>query len=200
MIYIYGDSHGIFSFKNLNTQVVNKCSPSITMFRIGRDNKIINFDNKYHDKNSIICFCYGEVDCRCHIKKQINLGRKENDIIFELVGKYFNTIIKNIRHYKKIVIVGIIPTRCQSEYELTNGPITHEYPFVGTDEERTRFTNKVNFLIKVYCDKYNFIYFNPYYYYADKNGILKSELSDGNVHLGENSYFLQEFLLLLSKF
>ena len=83
---------------------------------------------------------------------------------------------------------------------MTNGAITHEYPFVGTDEERTRFTNKVNFLIKVYCDKYNFIYFNPYYHYADKNGILKSELSDGNVHLGENSFFLQEFLLLLSKF
>jgi hypothetical protein len=199
MIYIYGDSHGIFSFKNLQIQHVNKSSPSITMFRIGRDNKIIYFDNKYHDKNSIICFCYGEVDCRCHIKKQINLGRNENDIIFELVGKYFNTIIKNIRYYKRIVVVGIIPTRCQSEYETTNEEITHEYPFVGTDEERIRFTNKVNFLLKTYCDKYNFIYFNPYYHYSDKNGVLKTELSDGNVHLGENSYFLQAFTLLLSK-
>jgi len=37
------------------------------MFRIGRDNQIINFNNKEHDENSILWFAYGEVDCRCHI-------------------------------------------------------------------------------------------------------------------------------------
>jgi len=41
MIYIYGDSHGGHSFKLLQLPHENHSQPSITMFRIGRDNKII---------------------------------------------------------------------------------------------------------------------------------------------------------------
>ena len=51
MIYLYGDSHSNFSFINLNLPHTNNYSTSITMFRIGRDNKIINFSCGNYLKN-----------------------------------------------------------------------------------------------------------------------------------------------------
>ena len=58
MIYIYGDSHGTFSFKNLKLNHKNCICNSITMFRIGRDNIIINFDkNIKMSENDIIDVC-----------------------------------------------------------------------------------------------------------------------------------------------
>lgn len=196
MIFIYGDSHANTNFKNLNLPFVNKFEKSITMFRIGRDNIIINFNNQEHNEDSILCFNYGEVDCRCHIQRQINLGKNENDIIYELVDKYFNTINNNINKYSKIIIVAIIPPTKQMAYESLYGQITHEFPFVGSDEERVSYTIKMNNLLKEYCNKYNFIYFDPFDYYKSYNGLLNFELSDNNIHLGDNSFFLEKFIEL----
>jgi hypothetical protein len=94
MIYIYGDSHGMFSFKKLNIPHRNYSEISVTMHRIGRDNQIINFNNIEHNNESIICLVYGEVDCRCHIQRQIDIGRSEDDVIYELVNKKEENISK----------------------------------------------------------------------------------------------------------
>ena len=200
MIYLYGDSHSKYSFTNLNLPHINNYCFNITMFRIGRDNNIINFNNDDHDKNSIICMSYGEIDCRCHIQQQINLNFNEDDIIQNLIEKYFKTIKNNINKHFKIIIIGIIPPTSKICYENKNGPITHEYPFIGSDEDRVRFTNKMNNLIQEYCDNNNFIYFNPYSYYTRENGTLKYELSDSSVHLGDTTYFLNQFYNLINSF
>jgi hypothetical protein len=194
MIYIYGDSHALFSFKNLKIDHKNYYNVSITMFRIGRDNIIINFNknNTIYD-NDIIVLSYGEVDCRCHIRQQINKGRNEDDIINELVNNYFTTIKNNIIKKCKIIIVAVIPPTKQCDHDLINGPIKHEFPFIGSDEDRVRYTNKVNKKLEELSNKYNFIYFNPYCYYTREDGTLKHELSDKIVHLGDNSYFLEKF-------
>ena len=194
MIYIYGDSHAKCNFNGLNIEHNNLYCSSITMNRIGRDNVIINLQES--DKNSVICLVYGEVDCRCHVKRQINIGRDEDEIISELVDKYFLTINNNIKQYKAIIVVGVIPPREQQEYEKLHGPITHEFPFIGTDEERIRYTDKVNKLLEEYCEEYNYIYFNPYSYYKNEKKCLTTEYSDTNVHLKNNSYFLEQFDIL----
>jgi len=194
MLYIYGDSHSHFSFKNLQIPYKDCHEKSITMFRIGRDNIIINFNNSEHDMNSILCFAYGEVDCRCHIHRQINLGRNEDLIIDELVQHYFNTLKNNIHNHKKIIVVGIIPPTKQADYESIHGPILHEFPFVGTDDERVRYTSKANTIIKELCYSNGYIYFNPYEYYTRDDGTLKFELSDNIVHIGDNSVVLEKFM------
>ena len=193
MLFLYGDSHTDRSFKNIKIPHRNYYQISITMFRIGRDNIIINFDSNHHNIDSILCFVYGEVDCRCHIKRQVNMGRNEDDIINELVNNYFKTIKNNIIYYKKVIVVGVIPPTMQSEYENIHGPITHEFPFVGTDEDRVRYTMKVNKLLEELCNSNEYIYFNPYSYYTRDDGTLKFELSDTCGHLGNNSYFLEKF-------
>ena len=199
MIYIYGDSHARFSFTNLNLEHKDLHCPSITMFRVGRDNAIINFDsNQVFNENDVIVISYGEVDCRCHIQRQINTGREEDSVINELVEKYFQTITnalynKNLR----VIIVGVIAQTRQFDYEVLNGPITHEFPFVGTDEDRVRFTLKVNLKLEELANKNSYTYFNPYSYYTREDGTLKHELSDRTVHLGDTSHFLERFYAIL---
>jgi hypothetical protein len=99
----------------------------------------------------------------------------------------------NITSYKKVVVVAIIPPTRQKDYEKLNGPITHEYPFVGTDNDRVRFTRKANKLIEQLCLQNEYIYFNPYNHYTNEDGTLKHELSDSSVHIGNNYMFLKEF-------
>jgi hypothetical protein len=200
MIYIYGDSHAHFSFKNLNLPYTDLHQASITMYRVGRDNKIINFINTdFLQSNDIIILAYGEVDCRCHIQRQTDMGRNEDEIINELVTNYIRTIKNNITTAfatSNIILVGIIPPTTQADYELLNGPITHEFPFVGTDNDRVRYTNKVNKLLETEAKKNNYIYFNPYSYYTRDDGTLKHELSDLLVHVGDNLHFLKSFVEL----
>lgn len=194
MIYIYGDSHANFSFKNLNLCHKNYYCPAITMFRIGRDDTIINFNKNEVKENDIIVLGYGEVDCRCHIQRQINDGRNEDDIINELVNNYFQTIKNNTFDKNlKIIIVGVIPPTKKCDHESINGPVLHEFPFIGSDEDRVRYTNKVNKNLEEHAINNKYIYFNPYSYYAREDGTLNFELSDLIVHLGDNSHFLEKF-------
>ena len=197
MIYIYGDSHAR-AFNNLKLHHKNLHCSSITMFRIGRDNIIINFNKDIIKKDDIIILSYGEVDCRCHIQRQINLGRNEDDIINELVNNYLKTIKNNTMNLDvKIIIVGVIPPTKVSEHPILS--ITHDFPFIGSDEDRVRYTNKVNKVLEDMSNRYNYIYFNPYSYYTREDGTLKHELSDTYLHLGDNSFFLERFMDLYTK-
>lgn len=198
MIYIYGDSHAHFSFKNLTLPHNNLWRASITMHRIGRDNHIINFVNNVNlQSNNIIVLTYGEIDCRCHIQRQVDMGRNEDDIINELVTNYMRTIKNNITSANvNVIIVGVIPTTKQTDYEEHHGPIKHEFPFLGSDEARVRYTNKVNKSLEAAAKNNKYIYFNPYSYYTRDDGTLKHELSDLGVHLGDNSQFLKSFMAL----
>jgi hypothetical protein len=145
--------------------------------------------------------CYGEIDCRIHISNQISLGRNEDDIISNLVTKYFTTLRNNITICKNIIIVGIIPTKRHVDFD--KGFNTDNYKkedwIRGSDEERVRYTKKMNTLIEEQCKVNNYIYFNPYKYYENDDGTLKYEFSDPSVHLKNNVFFLQEFQNLLIK-
>jgi hypothetical protein len=170
------------------------------MFRIGRDNNIINFNKDIINENDVIVLSYGEIDCRCHIQRQIDTGKNEDEIINELVNNYIRTIKNNIVNEKiKIIIVGVIPPTKQNDYEILHGPVLSGFPFEGSDEDRVRYTNKVNMLLEELSNLNNYIYFNPYSYYTRTDGTLKHELSDLTVHLRENSYFLEKFVDLYKK-
>ena len=197
MIFIYGDSHANSNFNNITVPVINKYENSVTMFRIGRYNSIVNFHVNDLDYENIYCFSYGEVDCRCHVQRQKNLNKDEDEIIKELVCQYFKTIQNNIIKYKKIIIVAVIPQTRQQDFETLHGSILHEFPFVGTDMDRVRYTEKINKEIEKLCHNNSYIYFNPYSYYTREDGTLKFELSDTTVHLRDNRHFLDEFYKLI---
>jgi len=197
MIYIFGDSHANNNFKNFIIPHENKYHNSITMHRISRDKEIINFDKKYNDENNIFVLCYGEVDCRCHIGRQMLLGRNLQEICNKLVLEYINTIKYNITIYKKIIICSITPPMKKELYEKVHGPITHEFPFIGTDDERVMYTNSMNDLLKEYCILNKFIFLDVYDYYSDEDGTLKYELSDKCVHIDKNDHICKKLLELI---
>ena len=204
MIYIYGDSHSNYSFKNLSLPHRNFYKNSITMFRIGRDSHIINFDKeniaKDTNTNNLIILSYGEIDCRCHIHRQVNLQRDEDDIIYELVNNYIKAIHNNTEGIDaNVLIVGVIPPTKKSDYENLHGRITHKFPFIGSDEDRVRYTQKINKLLEELSNKNDFNYFNPYHHYTRDDGTLKYELSDNVVHIGDNTYFLEQFIELYGR-
>ena len=194
MLFIYGDIHANSGFKQLSIPYNDCHDPLVTMHRVGRYNTIVNLNNNDHDSNSIICLVYGELDCRSNIQRHINMGREEDDVINDLVNNYFSTINHNIRICKKIIITAIIPPTKQNEYETLNGPILTEFCFVGTDENRVRYTKKINALLKELCIANNYIYFDPYDHYLTHDGTLKRELSDNTVCIADNSYFLEKFM------
>lgn len=196
MIFIFGDSHAEFNFKGINN-VINLRQYSITMHRIGRDNTIINFNKNMNNNDNIFIICYGEVDARCHIKRQIDLGRDEDDIINKLITDYINTIKNNIISYKYIIICGVNPPIDVEYYNNKYGEITHEYPILGTNEQRSRWTNKMNKILLDKCNENGFIFFYINDYYCDKYGLIKPELSD-NVHIKDNSYIIDKMSKLLS--
>lgn len=200
MIYIYGDSHANCCFKNLHIPHFRYHANSITMFRIGRDNFIMNFNKEVivataAAATATIVFAYGEIDCRCHIHRQKGLCRDEDAIICELVNNYIDTIKNNTEGLDaNIFIVAVIPPTKQSDYEILNGQITHEFPFLGSDADRVRYTRKTNRLLELLSVKYGYTFFNPYNYYTRADGTLKYELSDNTVHLGDNKHFLDMFM------
>lgn len=200
MIYIFGDSHAKFSFRDLKLPHQNCYEVSVTMHRVGRDQIIPNFNGAVYTSDDILIFGFGEVDCRCHISRQISAGRNEQEIMNELVQKYFDCIRNNVSKFKAIVVTGIIPPTERNDYESRYGPITHEFPFVGTDEQRVSFTEKINYLIQDHCQGSGFYYFYPYSHYKRPNGCLKYELSDACVHIGDNQKVLEELDVLIKRY
>jgi hypothetical protein len=201
MLYIFGDSHAEFNFKNLKHFHENLRHYSITMHRIGRDNTIINFDKSYNSIDNIFILCYGEVDCRCYIKKQLLLNDKlsSTEIIHKLVDAYFATIKNNINEYKKIIICSVTPPQSQAKYEMLNGPITHEFPFVGSDEERVEYTKYMNTYISQKCQEHDYLFFDIYDHYANEDGILNWDLSDKICHIAKNEFILDKLEEILNK-
>jgi len=197
MIYIFGDSHANFNFKKLEIPHINKYENSITMYRISRDKKIFNFDINYNDKNNIFILHYGEVDCRCHIGKQILLGRSLEEICNNLVIEYIDAIKKVILKYNKIILCSITPPIKKKLYEQKYGPVTHEFPFIGEDNERVLYTKLINKLLKEYCIKNNFYFLDVYDYYSEEDGTLNYELSDKTVHIEKNEYINYKLTELL---
>jgi hypothetical protein len=187
-LIIYGDSHGAASFTGLTVPHRNLFLHGVTMYRIGRDQTIVNFDKSHLSKNTTFCLAYGEIDVRCHIGVQEKQGRNYLEICQDLVDSYFKTIEKNLTEYKAIVIVGVSPPTDQADH-------THDHPlpFIGSNSDRVKYTDELNRLLKEYCVKYNYKYFNPYLTYRRSDGCLNYDLSDKCVHIGNTSYFLNSF-------
>ena len=114
-------------------------------------------------------------------------GRQLNEIIEELVTSYFNTIKNNITVYKQIIISSITPPMCREKYESVYGPITHEFPFIGTNDERILYTQLTNNKLREYCNNYKYIFLDTYNYYSD-NGLLNFDKSDGICHITDNKH------------
>jgi hypothetical protein len=146
----------------------------------------------YNDINDgdVCIFCFGEIDCRCHIKKHITEENTYQNIIDSLVINYLETVRENIEKAGKkvsVFIYNVVPPSKESEVSYTQP----EFPFDGTDEERKSYTLYFNKKLKELCPKFGYTFFDVYNKYTTKDGFLNRELADANVHIRDGQYLLQ---------
>lgn len=180
-IHTIGDSHSYNGWSNI---IPHHLGP-LLCYSFGKEKlnrcNISSFNIK--NKDTII-FCLGEIDCRCHIHKHITDIITYQDIINNIVNNYFEAIELNISLLDinikvKVCVYNVVPP-IQKHTVLENS----DFPFLGTDEERKRYVLYFNKKIKEKCIQKKYIFFDVYNDYADENGFLRKELSDGNVHIG----------------
>jgi len=188
---IYGDSHGLMLFKNLKIDHRNLFDFGKTMFRVGRDQQIINFKEYHNNLERIFCLAYGEVDVRAHIGKQVHYGRHHKSVCKELVEAYFNAIKTNIVQYKSIIIVAIPPPVDSMDHQRDDHTHNDPLPFIGTNSDRVIYTNDMNDLLEKSCRENGYTFFNPFHSYKREDGTLKYELSDKCIHIGKNEEILK---------
>ncbi len=193
-IHTIGDSHSGFGWSGI---IQHHLGP-LLCFSFGKDKlnrcDIRNFNIK--DGDTII-FCLGEIDCRCHINKHVTDTVTYENIIDNIVENYFEAIELNINtsqiKLKNVCVYNVVPP-----IEKYNTPENSQFPYLGTDEERKQYTLYFNKKIKEKCFEKKYIFFDIYNNYIDKNGFLRKDLSDGNVHIANGVYisnFINEYLL-----
>ena len=183
-IHTIGDSHCINGWNNI---IKHHLGP-VLCYSFGREKlnrcnirKLKNINN-----GDTVIFCFGEIDCRCHINKYVNY----KSVIESIVNNYFESININIItskiNFKNVCVYNVIPS-IQKEY-------AHDFPCLGTDNERKEYVLYFNEKIKEKCKIYSYVFFDIYEKYTDINGFLRKDLSDGNVHI-RNGTYINEFIL-----
>ena len=194
-IHTFGDSHcsNIYSgWKDCSNIISHHIGPllchSFGKEKLNRCN-IGKFDIK--DNDSVV-FCFGEIDCRCHIHKHITDDKSYKTIINEIVNNYADAIKINLENckvkLKNVCIYNVVPP-----VQKHNTGENLEYPYLGSDEERKNYILYFNACLKEKCKENNWIFFDVYDSYCDNNGYLSKNLSDGGVHI-RNGIFIKKFI------
>ena len=187
-IHTIGDSHAKIPWENIRIKDfeinTNRLGPRL-MFTVGENPDIISLKNFKIKKKDIIIFCFGEIDCRCHVWKHKNRGYKT--VIDSLVKNYISSIILATKKVNKtkVFIHSVVPA-IRKEQHLNNE--VPELPFLGNDKTRKSYVLYMNRVLKNSCAMNGFNFFDIYDFYTDSDGYLDYELSDKNVHIGNHKY------------
>jgi len=198
-LHTYGDSHASRhgGWDNINIKDLsirkNHLGPKL-MFTFS--NKDININNVVKNTDYLI-FCFGEIDCRCHIGKY-----KPNTTsnINNLVTSYINTIkdITSNLDPSKVLVYNVVPPLERELAENLFRKGKSSLPTIGTDEEIKNYTLYMNKKLKEQSKDNGFIFFDVYDKYTNNKGFLIKELSDGNCHI-KNPIHVQELLINILK-
>ena len=188
-IHTIGDSHSYYGWSD----IINHHLGPVLCYSFGKEKlnrcDIRNFNIKDGDT---IVFCLGEIDCRCHIHKHITSTITYQDIINNIIINYFEAVELNLYvsqiKFKNVCVYNAVPPI--QKYNTLENP---EYPYLGTDEERKKYTLYFNQKLKEKCIEKDYIFFDIYNNYSDENGFLRKDLSDGCVHIN-NGVYISNFI------
>jgi hypothetical protein len=183
VIHTFGDSH---SYSGWTGVKIHHLGPKLC-FSIGRDG--ITIHDCVHNGDTVI-FCFGEIDCRCHVHKHVTDDRDYTKIIDTIVDNYFIQIQKAVSMFDSLqtCVYNVVPP-----VERRNTAENSEYPYLGTDEERKTYVIYFNKRLQQKCIEYGYLFIDVYTKYTDSNGFLNKQLSDGNVHI-RNGVHLRQFI------
>lgn len=176
LIYTVGDSHSWHTWLKIPFVETHPQGP-MTMHRAGQERTI--YVNQF-PKDAIVVFCWGEIDCRCHVHKY----QPWQEAIDRLVDNYLNMIEANYLINPNVWIYNVVPPLRKKD--AIESP---DFPFLGTDQERLGYVRYMNEKLK--ASPYFFVDVNDQY--SDAEGFLRQEVSDAHVHI-EDSGPLEAYL------
>jgi len=183
VVHTFGDSHSHNGFCDIPGVWTHPLGPKLC-FSIGRDGISIKDGYGVEDSDTVV-FCFGEIDCRCHVHRYVSENSEYAQIIETIVHNYFIQIKAAVDHFcnLKTVIYNVVPPiQKHNTYENPN------YPYLGTDDQRKQYVLHFNERLRQKCIEYGFVFFDVYDKYTDENGYLDKSLSDGNVHIRDAKY------------
>jgi hypothetical protein len=191
-IHTFGDSHS----KSFPEYVIKNYLGAILAYSVGKQGfEVLDITKVDIEEGDHIIFCFGEIDCRCHISKHHD---RENDNTYKtnidnITDNYVRVIDENIKKLNKNVnvwIYNVIPTVRKGAFK--EHP-SDEYPILGTNEERKNYVSYMNKMLKENCIKYNYKFFDIYDKYTDNEGFLIEEYRDELMHIN-NFRYIDEFI------
>lgn len=199
MIHTIGDSHSQFGWNKIKNVRINHIGARLMYSFTKNDFNLCDIK-----KNEKVVFCFGEIDVRCHIKKN-SIDDDYMSLIDKLSINYINNIleIKNIHNLNNIYVYNVVPPKKiefdeneakHPKYLKYDEELFKPYIMVGSDYERLNYTRYLNSQLKKLTTKNNLGFIDIYNYYADENGFLNLDLSDGWVHIDDELY-LKNYLI-----
>lgn len=212
-VHVIGDSHGFFCFNNTQSGITSDEISSFhyakngidvrvpfhihwlgsrTMHRIGRDGLHgLNIRALGVREGDVAVFLFGEVDARCHIGRQRDeKTRDQQEVIETLALNYVKTVASNKNQYAHVTcfIVSVTPP-CDRGYNVS-------YPFYGPLSERVSITKDLNNCLKKHGNDIGIHFLDVYSMYAQEDGSLGLEVSDGIIHINPRyNYHIKEKLI-----
>ncbi len=205
-IYVIGESHSdVYASAGMNRFYI----PACTMYRICRDGISSVFDKTilHTDKTNVLVVVFGEIDLRCHVYKQIQAGRDEDEVIRTLASRYISTIV-DWKESCNIIVRGVVPPLPGGLHRDNNFPIRGEL------HDRKRWHSKLNAELQDLCIKNmnismsmsmsisekknnSWLYFLPSpEWVEDEHGFLRMTASDGVIHINNvNGHRMRDDLL-----
>jgi hypothetical protein len=194
--HTYGDSHAsarysVWTFTVAGASInINHIGPKL-MHTFSKDP--IRLCNNFAgvDNGDWICFCFGEIDTRCHVNRFINESCTFENVIDTLVTNYMSALQQVASKFEHInICVFMIPPPSPEKRIFYEGcPIA--LTIKGTDAERLQYTSYFNLSLNTACSKNGFNFIYAYDYYADEHGFLLNEKSDGICHLKDPKPIMQ---------
>jgi hypothetical protein len=207
-LHTFGDSHATTPWNKINIDEISILCNTILDQKTGGKNwkkwtmtcsffgfqklDAINIKNFNVKEEDIVCFCLGELDCRCHIHKHKEMY---NELIDKIVENYFLAIKVNVEQFNnlKVIVVSVTPPTAITRYRKS-----YKYPILGSDVERVTYTQYMNSKIKEYCEKYNYMFLDVYNKYCDEEGLVNIMYSDKASHIKNPMYIREELIKLLN--
>lgn len=179
IVHIFGDSHTRF-YTAMPEAIVHHIE-LVTMHRAGRDRAFFLRKMRWRmGRHATIALVFGEIDVRVHIGRIAEqTGTEASAIIDDVVRRFLDAADRH-RHGRRLLVVGLVPP----------GRLSHGFDPVHPDwrtaPERLPLTHLMNAALRRTCSERGFTFVACPDVYADAEGLLRPELSDGSIHIGED--------------
>ncbi len=172
-IYVIGDSHSLF-YNNIDICKVWHAG-AILAYNLIDKREVYNYIYENVPKYSKLLFCFGEIDCRLHLYKHLNIE--------ECANRYIKAVKQFKNDYSLIVAGPIASTpreNPQNEFQSS------EYPTYGTQVQRNLVTRDFNEALRRKCAQNKIKFFTLFYSLITPNYLTRLEFyNNDKVHLNK---------------